>query len=223
MFRKTLLASTALIATAGAAAASCDDGLTAMGGNDTLSAAILDASPEARRDLRNFAYTADQLRMAGYDEACEAVVEAIKDMADRRSVASEASALETQTQGETDDWSWTGPDMAELAASAQPFDGRQMAYASNELVNADVRMMDGDDIGAVDGFLTGEEGISHVIVGYGGFLNIGDREVAVPVEKLRFDRENRVFFVEGQESWFENQPDWDEADWAEGVWKRDAS
>lgn len=220
MIRKTLLASASLVAMTGMAAASCDDGWTAIGGDETLSAAIMDASPDARRDLRSFAETADRLHAAGYDEACEAIAEAIKDMAERRSIASAEPREERSPYLPT--WEWESADLSERARTAEPFADHAMMVSSYELVNADVHMMDGDDIGAVDGFVTGENGgVSHVIVGYGGFLNIGDREVAVPVEKLRFDREDRIFFVEGDEAWFENQPDWDRAEWSETAWKRD--
>lgn len=59
--------------------------------------------------------------------------------------------------------------------------------ASN-LMGADVAEQAGEVIGTVDDLLIDEEGrVLAVVVGIGGFLGIGQKDIAVPVEALRFD------------------------------------
>lgn len=56
---------------------------------------------------------------------------------------------------------------------------------------------DGQDIGTVDDLLADREGrVVAVIVGVGGFLGIGDKDVAIPIEALVLDLEEAPVVVE---------------------------
>ena len=232
MFRKTLMTSSALALVAGAAfaAPSCDDGLTAMGEESEFTARVEQADPTTRRNLRNFIGVADAMNRAGYDEVCESIVEAVKDMAERGEIMTEEAR--ERALGEDDTLGdmarglgeWSDYDYSDRARTAVPFAEMAGRVNSDTIVGADARTLDGEDIGSVDGFLTETgKGVSHLIVGYGGFMNIGDREVAVPVERVKFDATDRVFYMEADEAWLEAQPDWDEKGWFEEGpdWKMD--
>lgn len=206
-----------------AARAECGDALAALRDDPAIMAATTDADPDIRRRLRAIVATAEILATAGYDMACMAVTTAVRDMAERNSLVSADAAAAARE--EADMPSWSEHDYAERAKTATAFAGLANRVSSSMIVGADARLINGDGIGAVEGFLTDDEGISHLIVGYGGFLSLGDREIAVPVGRVSYDPENEVFYIDTTHDWFDTQPDWDQAGWAGGAdaWKRDSN
>jgi hypothetical protein len=118
---------------------------------------------------------------------------------------------------------WESYDYSEGAKRAEPFETVAERISSEQIVDADVRSLDGRALGVAEGFLTTHEGITDVIVSYGGFLDIGDRDVAVPVDRLRYDRVDGVFYTSLDRGWLDDQPDWDEGSWFSepNFWLRD--
>ena len=71
-------------------------------------------------------------------------------------------------------------------------------------------------LGEIDGLLIqAGQAPTHMIVGHGGFLNIGDDEAAIPMDMMRWDPEYEVFYVNLTEEQLENAPDYDLVD---GKW-----
>jgi hypothetical protein len=222
MRRILLLGSVCAASLAGAAhAQSCAEGTADFSREAATRASIDSADPAARRTLREIANVANTLAVAGYEEACEAVVSAVNDMAKNRSVVTPAmrdGADRAFGQGYGGAYGvegdWTGYDYTASAAEAKPFSEVAEWVASEAFIGADAWLMNGEDIGAVDGMMMDAgKGVTHLIVGYGGFLNIGDREVAVPTEMIRVDRDAGVIFIDATEEWFEDQPDYDREEW----------
>lgn len=66
----------------------------------------------------------------------------------------------------------------------------------NKLIGADVKGPDNEKIGDVSEVLVSTEGkVNAIIVSVGGFLGVGDRQVALPWEQLRFSSEGNDLIV----------------------------
>lgn len=220
----------------------CASAMGAVSNDATIAERIADADPTSRRQLRELMEAARILGEFGRDADCRRIVAAVVDLAagpvaDRDGAGDgEPSARRAPSGGgdaggntrlarssATDDWTWRRYDYGASAARAEPFSEVAGRVSSEMIVGAEARMEAGEGLGSVKGFLTDRVGVSHLIVGYGGLLGIGDREVAVPVDQVSFDPVSGAFFVEAGPAWFEHQPDWDRADWSDqpDAWLRD--
>lgn len=91
------------------------------------------------------------------------------------------------------------------------------------LMDYEIVTMDNEDVGGIDDFIIDldKQKIDYTLVDVGGFLGIGEKEVAVPFSQLTLaTTENDALFVEGRESvftfagdvaMFENAPEFDNA------------
>lgn len=85
---------------------------------------------------------------------------------------------------------------------------------ANNLLNLPVRNMEDEALGdAVEMILNvQEETVSHVVVGVGGFLGIGERNVAIPYEELTLqqdENDNWMFLLDADREMIENAPEID--------------
>jgi sporulation protein YlmC with PRC-barrel domain/predicted small secreted protein len=94
------------------------------------------------------------------------------------------------------------------------------------LMDLEVRNMQDESLGDVDNLIINVQGeeITHVIVGRGGFLGIGEDHVAVPYQAMTLqmdDNENWVFWLDIDEEAWENAPtiDLDEVDFRTPGWE----
>ncbi|WP_453959694.1 PRC-barrel domain-containing protein [Amorphus suaedae] len=84
----------------------------------------------------------------------------------------------------------TAPATGEAAVTT---DGDDMAvaqpegtYMASELTGEPVQNGDGEDLADIEDFVIDEGGqVTHVIVSFGGFLGLGDKEVMLPWEQLQ--------------------------------------
>ena len=81
-------------------------------------------------------------------------------------------------------------DPAEQAAAPAPVDGQIVAqpegtFAASELTGRSVYSAEGEDIGQISDLLIGEDNrLVGVVIGIGGFLGIGEKPIAVEIERL---------------------------------------
>jgi sporulation protein YlmC with PRC-barrel domain len=88
----------------------------------------------------------------------------------------------------------------------------------DELEGTNVYNFQGEFIAEVEGLLQDRNGQrSHMILSHGGFWDIGDKEVAVPVDKFHFDPEDEVLYLAMSEDELEAAPDYEQQD---GQWRR---
>ena len=279
----SLAAATAFAApTLAAPPVGCDEGLSVVASDSDLGDRVAGAAPPVRRELRGFLETARKLDIAGYGDACEAVVEAVRDFVNQRVTArgidgdevagdpgrSDASgtangrgsqdrgggedkdAANDDTVGEDDAGTadaadpaperglptvadrgdaaadraaadaggeatggvpgWRTYDYSAGAERAEPFEALADSFSSDRIVGAEIRTMGGDELGSVEGFLMSKGGISDLIIGYGGVLGISEREVAAPIDRVFFDREDDVFYTRLTRAELDLKPDWDQ-------------
>lgn len=175
-------------------------------------AALEKASQETRAQdaavslapLRDLVAAARRLDDAGYAALCVAVIDAVREMAQAEDAPPAPPAIPPQ-------------DRSRDAREATPFRYMAQRMSSDLVIDWQVRTMRGEPVGWVDGVVTGNgDGVTHLIVGHGGVLGIGDREVAVPVDRLRFDVADKTFYVDATPAWFDDQPDWNPTAWLGG-------
>ena len=95
--------------------------------------------------------------------------------------------------------------------TSKPQDG----YSADDLIGQDVKGRDGDDsVGTVNDLVIDSEGkVVAVIIGTGGRLGIGERNVAVRWDRvnLSFDDDEPSLSVDMDEDALENAPEYDES------------
>jgi sporulation protein YlmC with PRC-barrel domain len=167
--------------------------------------AQLAESPEYRaqltsavqRDVRQLRDAAYILQHYGKDEVCEEVVASIQDMIENPDEAAEQSAS-------YDDW--TAREM-ERIKNAKPITETVGQLRAEQMIGADVRNMDNEDLGEIeDVVLAKEGGASYVVLSHGGFLGLGEKQVAIPFGELKVAGDLDVFYVAMTEEQIENAP-----------------
>jgi len=75
--------------------------------------------------------------------------------------------------------------------------GWNRPYTASEIVGTQVKNPQGEVLGKIDDLVFDDEGqISFAILGYGGFLGIGQNLVAVPITSLSYTEEPRQFLFD---------------------------
>lgn len=215
--KRTLLATVAAagMLVGGAAYADCNTSMAGVGADyDKISMANRHATADNRAVMRNLRDAAHTLKANGNEDGCEAVVSAMKDVVeDMREQAAEK--MEEKT-------GMTAAERHEKARErAMTLVTAKMTLNTTDLKGTDVYNWNDEFLGEIDGVILGDGGkASHMIVGHGGFLSIGDDEAAVPLSKLRWDPEREVLYLNMTEEQLENAPDYDKVD---GKWMIDAN
>ncbi len=116
------------------------------------------------------------------------------------------------------------PTVTEAAGTADltttpnvPVTGEDSPNRLSILMDLDVWNQNGEQIGEVDDMVLDfdNSNIAYVIVGTGGFLNIGEKEILVPWNMLQVQTEGgstgdqNTFLFTGNEEFFSNSPDFD--------------
>jgi hypothetical protein len=102
----------------------------------------------------------------------------------------QAQAQESQAQEQSTASGSMQADPAEQAATPAPVEGQIVSQpegtiAASGLMGQPVYSAEGEDIGQISDLLIGEENrLIGVVIGIGGFLGIGEKPIAVEVERL---------------------------------------
>lgn len=163
--------------------------------------ASLDAT--AQRDLRDLRTAALILQRNGREDACEDVVEAMHEIAGERHE-------EAQAQVQDDDEEARRERLTAAVSIAE----LQGVLRADEMIGRDVRNLQDEDLGEIDDVViaTNDAGHSYAIVAYGGFLGIGEEQVAVPLSSLRLTENRDVLVLDISEDAFEEAPRFERGD-----------
>lgn len=90
-----------------------------------------------------------------------------------------------------------------------------MHLSATSLTGTNVRNAAGDDLGKVEDLMidttTGE--VSYAVVSFGGFLGIGDKLFAVPLQAMQVDTDHENLILNESRERLENAPGFDKHDW----------
>ena len=152
------------------------------------------------RDLRNAAIA---LKQQGNEEACRDVVAVLNDLAaDYKEAAKDNGTAATM-------------ELSEIEAGVVILETSDTTLDTDSLVGVNVRNYKGEFLGEVDGVMMRGGKLTHMIVGHGGFWNIGDDEAAIPISKIKWHPETEVMYINMTEEQLEKAPDYDRKD---GKW-----
>ncbi|HXF54358.1 MAG TPA: PRC-barrel domain-containing protein [Hyphomicrobiaceae bacterium] len=85
----------------------------------------------------------------------------------------------------------TAPKTPGAAAEAPDAKASMGDYRASNLLNASLKNASGESVGDINDLLLDSDGkITHVIVGVGGFLGIGERDVALRFDQVQLSRDS---------------------------------
>ena len=91
----------------------------------------------------------------------------------------------------------------------------QPILSASSLINTDVRNAKDEKLGTIKDLMidtkTGE--ISYAVLSFGGFLGMGDKLFAVPMEALQADTKHENFMLDVDKDRLENAPGFDKDNW----------
>ena len=114
---------------------------------------------------------------------------------------------------------------ADVAHQISMTRGWNRPYEATEIVGTRVRNPQGEEVGKIDDLVFDDGGrTSFAIVGYGGFLGIGENLIAVPVNSLSYVEEPRHFVLDATQEKIQAAPLFskktlDDPGWADGVYR----
>ncbi len=167
------------------------------------------------RVLTSLRDSAMQLQAQGLDEACLQVVDAMETaIASFEGGDTQAAGTMGAAGGMAGAMATRGEVTREqLQQRLVPLDSSDMPINTARLEGTDLYSMSGDDIGNVEGFLMAQGKPTHMIVSHGGFWDIGDNDVAIPLSIVRWDPEWQTFFAPLTDEQLDEAPDYDESAW----------
>ena len=203
------VAAAALMLPAVANAAECDARMSAY--DESVMAdpkARQQIDIRSRQNLRELRDAAVILQMYGQEEACEEVVEAIQN------IASDPEAMAKARGDKLEEAQANYDDRARMRAEkAVPITEASRTITADDLLSADLHGMNGEDLGSVEDLVMGKDGqMSYLIVGHGGFLGVGEKQIAVPFESAKISQDNDVVFINATEESLEKAPAFDRGD-----------
>ncbi|MGF1609915.1 MAG: PRC-barrel domain-containing protein [Kiloniellales bacterium] len=158
-------------------------------------------TPGLRDDLRQLRDSAYVLQSAGQEEACQEVVAAIKDMAENP--PKQENATENYEEWNTSE--------VERLKTAKSLDQAAGLLSADQIIGADIRNPQNEDLGEIDDIVlaTAEGESSYAIITHGGFLGMGEKRIAVPMQKLKVTSDRDVFVLNMSEDRLESAPSFD--------------
>lgn len=101
-----------------------------------------------------------------------------------------------------------------------------MQLSATTLTGTNVENAEGQSLGKIEDLMidvdTGE--VDYAVVSFGGFLGLGDKLFAVPLEAMKADTVHEKFVLNESKERLENAPGFDKDNWprsADPQWRRD--
>ncbi len=87
--------------------------------------------------------------------------------------------------------------------------------SSSSMMGTNVVNRTGDNLGDIKDIMIDPSSgnVAYVVVSFGGFLGIGDKYFAIPMEAFHIDRENENFILDVDKAKMENAPGFDKDNW----------
>ena len=90
-----------------------------------------------------------------------------------------------------------------------------LTLSTSTLTGTTVRNRQGEDLGDIKDFMLDVNNgrVSYAVLDFGGFLGIGDKYFAVPLEAFRPDTESEQLVLDVDKARLENAPGFDKDNW----------
>lgn len=160
---------------------------------------------EAAREVRELRNAARILQKNGQEESCEEVVESIESIMKKHN---EQMVTSSEGGGGADEWQEREKKRLQ---QARPVTELSSTLWAAEIIGSDVRNRMNEDLGEVtDVIIDPKNGdIAYAVVTHGGFLGLGEDEVAVPWKQLHVTPDLEVVVLDVTEEQLDNAPEID--------------
>lgn len=148
--------------------------------------------------------------MGETEEVAEATTEAVGETEGIAGAEATTEAVgETESVAGTEDTGTVGETDDQMAAADMS------AAKASVLIGHAVRSPQGEDIGEIEDLVIGldSDQIKYAVLSFGGFLDIGDKLFAIPVQAFQFDPNENVFVLNVTEEQLENAPGFEANNW----------
>ncbi len=90
-----------------------------------------------------------------------------------------------------------------------------MNLSATSIIGDSVKNGAGEDLGNIEDLMVNVDGgdVSYAVLSFGGFLGIGDKLFAVPLQAMNLDTENKCFVLNESKERLENAPGFDKDHW----------
>ena len=90
-----------------------------------------------------------------------------------------------------------------------------LTLSTSTLTGTDVRNREGENLGNIKDFILDVENgrVMYAVLDFGGFLGIGDKYFAVPLEAFRTDTQSEQLVLDVDKARLENAPGFDKDNW----------
>lgn len=87
--------------------------------------------------------------------------------------------------------------------------------SANTMIGDEVRNNQGDDLGKIEDLMVdvSSSRVAYAVLSFGGFMGIGDKLFAVPLEALKFDTDENCFVLDVDKQQLKNAPGFDKDNW----------
>lgn len=87
--------------------------------------------------------------------------------------------------------------------------------SASTIIGDPVKNVSGDDLGKIEDLMIDldHNRVAYAVLSFGGFLGLGDKLFAVPMESLALDPPNHQFILDVNRETLENAPGFDKDDW----------
>jgi sporulation protein YlmC with PRC-barrel domain len=156
------------------------------------------------------------------DTAAEEQAEAVTTPADTAAEEqAEAVTTPADTAAEEQAEVATTPDAAtEEQAGAATTPGMEQfdmmsAYKASEFIGYKVQNPAGEDLGEIEDLIvdTGSSQVKYAVLSFGGFLDIGDKLFAIPLDAIQFNQEEKAFILDVDQEKLEQAPGFERENW----------
>lgn len=90
-----------------------------------------------------------------------------------------------------------------------------MLLSASSVIGDNVTNGTGEDLGTIEDLMvcTDSGSVKYAVVSFGGFLGMGDKLFAVPMDTLTLNAENKCFVMNVDKERLENAPGFDKNNW----------
>lgn len=90
-----------------------------------------------------------------------------------------------------------------------------LTLSTSSLIGTDVRNREGESLGDIKDFMLDVDNgrVLYAVLDFGGFLGIGDKYFAVPLEAFRADTQSEMLVLDIDKARLENAPGFDKNNW----------
>lgn len=96
--------------------------------------------------------------------------------------------------------------------------------SATTLIGDGVRNLQDQDLGKIEDFMidTNDGRVAYAVLSFGGFMGMGDKLFAVPMDALELDTEDKCFVLDKSKETLKDAPGFDKSNWpdtASSAWR----